>query len=221
MTDAQPGRMAEDYLTLVWKAYEWPGDRPTTTELAARLGVTPSTVSANLKKLARDGWLEYEPYGPIVLTPAGREVATGIVRRHRLIETYLATRLGLGWDEVHDEADRLEHAVSDLVLDRMDAALGHPAADPHGDPIPRADGTVERPDTRPLAEVAAGGRGRVARVADRHPEVLRYLAEKGVGVGVELAVIRESGPAGAMTVELAGAEVELSAAAAAAVRIAV
>jgi DtxR family transcriptional regulator, Mn-dependent transcriptional regulator len=221
MDATQPGRMAEDYLTLVWKAYEWPGDRPTTTDLASRLGVTPSTVSANLKKLARDGYLEYEAYGPIRLTPAGERIATRMVRRHRLIETYLVTRLGFGWDEVHDEADRLEHATSDLLLDRMAEALGHPAVDPHGDPIPAADGTVARPDTRPLDEVAAGERVRVARVSDRHPEVLRYLAEKGVTVGAEIEVVHPAAAHGALTIRIEGTETELTATAADAVRVAI
>ena len=112
-------RMVEDYVTLIWKAYEWPGGRPATTEMAEQLGVTASTVSANLKKLARDGYIDYEPYGQIVLTDVGRQIAVEIVRRHRIVESYLVEALGLTWDQVHDEADRLEHAVSDLVLERM------------------------------------------------------------------------------------------------------
>ncbi|TPW76693.1 metal-dependent transcriptional regulator [Schumannella sp. 10F1B-5-1] len=202
--DREPSRMEEDYLTNVWKAYEWPGDRPTTTDLAARLGVTPSTVSANLKKLARDALIEYEPYGSIQLTDAGRAIATRVVRRHRIIETYLVQRLGLGWDEVHDEADRLEHAVSDLVLDAMDAELGHPAADPHGDPIPGRDGSIPFADAPTLAAVGSGVRVRVVRVADRHPEVLRYLSEKGVAVGTELVVVTAMDASGAMRVRHAG-----------------
>lgn len=121
-------RVVEDYVTLIWKAHEWPGGTPTTSDLAAQLGVTPSTVSANLKKLARDGFIDYEPYGSINLTETGQAIAVEIVRRHRILETYLVRELGVAWDQVHDEADRLEHAVSDLVLDRMAEALGHPPA---------------------------------------------------------------------------------------------
>ena len=133
-------RVVEDYVTLIWKAFEWPGGVPTTTDLAARLGVTPSTVSTTLKKLARDGIIEYEPYGAITLTEAGRSLAIGIVRRHRILETYLARALGVPWDEVQDEADRLEHAVSDALLERMDLALGCPTHDPHGTRSPTRPG---------------------------------------------------------------------------------
>ena len=217
MPHPEVSRTTEDYLTLVWKAYEWPDSRPTTSDLAAALGVTKSTVSANLKKLARDGFIAYEPYGAIELTDAGRAIAIDIVRRHRIIETYLVQRLDLGWDEVHDEADALEHSVSDLVLERMDAALGHPDVDPHGDPIPR-DG-VTPPLTRPLGELAAGAVATVARISDRHPDVLRYLHGKGVVPGARLAVLEPAGAAGSARVEVGGAATELSLAAVDAVRV--
>lgn len=212
-------RMTEDYLTLVWKAYEWPGSAASTTELAASLGVTPSTVSANLKKLARDGLLAYEPYGAIELTDAGRVIAVEIVRRHRIIETYLAERLGLTWDQVHDEADRLEHAVSDLVLDRMDAELGHPRVDPHGDPIPSADGTVATVPSLSLGEVPPGAAVRVIRISDRHADVLRYLEEKGIVLGTLMTVADVSTAAGTMTLERDGAPVELTLEAASHIRV--
>ncbi|WP_053353990.1 metal-dependent transcriptional regulator [Leucobacter musarum] len=221
-------RMVEDYLTLVWKAYEWPGGEPSTTDLAEQLGVTPSTVSANLKKLARDGFLAYEPYGRIELTEAGREVAVAIVRRHRLVETYLVQQLGLGWDEVHDEADSLEHAVSDLVLARMDAVLGHPVADPHGDPIPAPDGSVPADDTVSLVDAEAGALASVARVSDRSPELLRHLESRRIVVGAPLRVVSVAPAAGAVEVLLwggtdgaasGGERVELSLVAAAAIRL--
>ncbi len=200
-------RMAEDYLTLIWKAYEWPGSTASTTDLAASLGVTPSTVSANLKKLARDGFIAYEPYGPIQLTDAGRVVAIDFVRRHRIIETYLAQRLGLTWDQVHAEADRLEHAVSDLVLERMDAALGHPTVDPHGDPIPAVDGTVVSVPSIALPDAMTGDRVRVIRISDRHADVLRYLTEKELVLGASLEIVAVSALAGVMTVRVDGAAV--------------
>jgi DtxR family transcriptional regulator, Mn-dependent transcriptional regulator len=212
-------RMAEDYLTLIWKAYEWPGSAPSTTDMAASLGVTPSSVSANLKKLARDGFIAYEPYGPIELTESGRVIAVEIVRRHRIIETYLAERLGLRWDQVHDEADRLEHAVSDLVLERMDAELGHPTADPHGDPIPTADGTVVRIVSVALDEAEEGARVRVIRISDRHADVLRYLTDKGVVLDAELVVVARAAAAGAMTVDAGAGVVELTAEAASHIRV--
>jgi DtxR family transcriptional regulator, Mn-dependent transcriptional regulator len=212
-------RMAEDYVTLIWKAYEWPGSTPSTTDLAASLGVTASTVSANLKKLAREGLIASEPYGAIDLTEAGRVIAVEIVRRHRIIETYLAERLGLRWDQVHDEADRLEHAVSDLVLDRMDAELGHPTADPHGDPIPAADGTVVRIASVSLAEAEVGDRVRVIRISDRHADVLRYLTDKGILLGVDLVVTARSATAGALTVDTGSGIVEVTAEAAGHIRV--
>lgn len=159
MGSERVGRVAEDYLTLIWKAEEWPDDPATTTGIAARVGVNASTVSANLKKLARDGLIDYEAYGSVALTDAGRAIAVAVVRRHRILETYLAERLGYTWDEVHDEADHLEHAVSDTLLARMDEELGHPQVDPHGDPIPAEDGTVAPIDAVPLRDCPTGGVG--------------------------------------------------------------
>lgn len=179
-------RMVEDYVTLIWKAYELPGQGPSTTDLASRLGVTASTVSANLKKLARDGMIEYEAYGSISLTPSGRKIAVEVVRRHRIVETYLVECLGLTWDLVHDEADLLEHAVSELVLDQMDKALGYPQRDPHGDPIPDRDGRIVADTSVPLSSLEVGTRCRVARVSDRSPEILRFLHKHGVSIGLEL-----------------------------------
>jgi DtxR family transcriptional regulator, Mn-dependent transcriptional regulator len=212
-------RMVEDYVTLIWKAREWPGREPSTTDLAASLGVTPSTVSANLKKLARDGYISYEPYGRIDLTPFGNEIAVEIVRRHRLIETYLVSRLGMSWDQVHGEADRLEHAVSDVVLDRMDDVLGNPTTDPHGDPIPARDGSIAADASSSLADASPGDALVVTRVSDRSPEVLRHLAERGLTVGTELRVASASPAASSMELALGGTSFELSLAAASAIRV--
>lgn len=211
--------MVEDYVTLIWKAYEWPGGRPATTDLAERLGVTASTVSANLKKLARDGYIDYEPYGAIALTPAGQEIAVEIVRRHRIVETYLVRALGLSWDQVHDEADRLEHSVSDLVLARMDAALGGPTRDPHGDPIPDVHGRIEVSSTASLAEAAPGLEVTVVRVSDRSPELLRYLEDRGIVLGTRLRVTAVNPAASAIGVSIDGESVELALDAAEAIRV--
>nr|WP_225984015.1 metal-dependent transcriptional regulator [Epidermidibacterium keratini] len=212
-------RMVEDYVTLIWKAVEWPGGTPSTTDLADQLGVTASTVSANLKKLARDGYIEYEPYGRIELTDTGREVAIEIVRRHRILETYLVEQLGLSWDQVHDEADRLEHAVSDLVLERMDAVLGHPRKDPHGDPIPDSDGITVRDDSLPLSDIDPDTTVEVARISDRSPDVLRYLEKRGIAVGSQVRVVEVSRAASALQATVDGAPVELSLHAASAIRV--
>jgi DtxR family transcriptional regulator, Mn-dependent transcriptional regulator len=212
-------RMVEDYVTNVWKAEEW-GGTATTNELAGILGVTPSTVSSNLKKLARDGLIDYEPYGRITLTEAGRTIAVPVVRRHRIIETYLVERLGLGWDEVHPEADALEHAVSDAVLARMDAALGHPTHDPHGDPIPAVDGTVTATEAVTLASLPAGSGGLVVRISDREPGILRYLAAREVGIGTELRVEAANAAAGALRITRGHDSVEIATGAASAVWVA-
>lgn len=212
-------RVVEDYVTLIWKAFEWPGGTPTTTDLAVQLGVTPSTVSANLKKLAREGFLEYEPYGAISLSSRGRAVAVEIVRRHRIVETYLVRELGVPWDQVHAEADRLEHAVSDMILQRMDEVLGHPTRDPHGDPIPDADGNTVATDSEVLTETAPGTTVHVLRVSDRSPDVLRYLEEHRIAVGTLLRVVDVNAAAGAVRIEVDDAPVEVSFQAAEAIRV--
>ncbi|OYN96277.1 DtxR family iron (metal) dependent repressor [Propionibacteriaceae bacterium ES.041] len=213
-------RVVEDYVTLIWKAHEWPGGTPTTSDLAAQLGVTPSTVSANLKKLARDGFLDYEPYGSISLTEPGRAIAVEIVRRHRILETYLVRELGVPWDQVHDEADRLEHAVSDLVLDRMDDVLGHPSHDPHGDPIPDRDGNLTVTADQALSQTAPGDRVRVIRVSDRSPEVLRHLEGLHVTVGTGLQVEEVNEAADAIRVTVGDDAIHLSWSTANAIRVA-
>jgi DtxR family Mn-dependent transcriptional regulator len=208
--------MTEDYLKVIWKAQEWavevdpatasPGSAPargiTTNEIAATLGVGASTVSGNLRKLEREGWIDYEPYRRIALTELGRSVAVGMVRRHRLIETYLVERLGYGWDEVHDEAEVLEHAVSDRLLEAFDVELGRPTADPHGDPIPAADGTVTRPVAHTLQEFREGECGFVVRVSDDEPELLRYLASLDLRVGAHVRVGERRDYAGSLQVVL-------------------
>ncbi|HEY3548238.1 MAG TPA: metal-dependent transcriptional regulator [Propionicimonas sp.] len=193
-------RMVEDYLKIIWKAEEWPGGSVSTNEIAAILGVTPSSVSGNLKKLARDGFIDYEPYGSITLTGEGRGIAVRMVRRHRVLESYLVECLGFRWDEVHTEADSLEHAVSDRVLDRMDEVLGYPDRDPHGDPIPRADGTVEQNRAARLSEIDPGGEGRVVRISDHAPEILRYLQERQITLGTAVRLHARNPAAGSVSV---------------------
>jgi DtxR family transcriptional regulator, Mn-dependent transcriptional regulator len=219
MPSTDVSRVTEDHLTLVWKAEEWQGPPATTTDLAARLGVGPSTVSATLKKLARDGLIDYEPYSTPRLTDAGRALAVPVVRRHRLLETYLVARLGYRWDEVHDEADLLEHAVSPLLLERIDAELGSPERDPHGDPIPRADGTVPHIAADRLDGLQAGATGRVARIADREPDVLRHVEAIGLLPGAPVQVEQALDGSGAMRLAVDGRAVTVPAGTAAAVWI--
>lgn len=140
-----------------------------------------------VKKLTLQGYLEHALYGTIVLTDVGRAEALRMVRRHRLIETWLVREFGYAWDEVHDEAEVLEHVLSDRMLARVDELLGHPTVDPHGDPIPRADGSVPTMSGMPASRLEAGERGRVVRISDRDPEALRGLAAAGIGVGSEVA----------------------------------
>jgi DtxR family Mn-dependent transcriptional regulator len=196
--------MAEDYLKLIWNAQEWPDGSISTNEIAESLAVTPSSVSANLKKLARDGLIDYEPYGSISLTPSGREVAVLVVRRHRVLETFLVEHLGLGWDEVHAEAHSLEHAVSDFVVDRMDQVLGHPTCDPHGDRIPRADGSIPRSAERSaavrLSEMDPGAHGRVIRISDHEPEILQYLKKHAISVGTRIVLDERNAAVGSVSI---------------------
>ena len=174
-------RVAQDYLKVIWSATEW-GEPPITTKaLAARFGTSAANVTETMRRLAAQGLIEYAPYRPVRLTATGAACAVAMVRRHRLLETFLVTVLGYRWDEVHEDAERLEHDVSDLLLARIDATLGHPTADPHGDPIPDAVGRTSRPaGALTLAEVQSTGRYRVHRVSDADPVILADAASLGV-----------------------------------------
>ncbi len=179
----------EDYLKAIYAHTEWQ-DRPMTSgALAARLGLAASSVTEMVKKLVAAGLVAHEPYGAVELTAAGRDAALAIVRRHRLVETWLVTDLGFGWDEVHDEAEVLEHAVSERLIAALDARLGHPTRDPHGDPIPSIDGAANLPPAVPLADAPAG-MCRVARISDADPDRLRRFAQAGVTLDAWLTVDR-------------------------------
>lgn len=178
---------SQNYLKAVWTLQEWSDEAVTLSTLAERAGVRLSTASEAVRRLTEQGLLEHTPYGAITLSSEGRAYAVAMVRRHRLIESFLVITLGYRWDQVHDEAEALEHAVSDFMIERIDEHLGHPARDPHGDPIPTVDGEVHRPDAAPLTDIAVGSRVRVERISDADPELLQYLEEHGVGVGTVLA----------------------------------
>ncbi|GAA1507882.1 DtxR family Mn-dependent transcriptional regulator [Agromyces terreus] len=204
----------EDYLKTVYAHTEWQPDPITPKALADKLGVAPSSVTEMVKKMAAQGLVAHVPYGPLRLTDAGRERALAVVRRHRLIETWLVAEMGYGWDEVHDEAEVLEHTVSDRLLEAIDVRLGRPARDPHGDAIPSASGDVASEPFVLLSEAPAAHVGRVIRISDRDPAVLRELERRGIRPGVEIEVtdveservtLQASGEAGALTRETAAA----------------
>ncbi|WP_104092151.1 metal-dependent transcriptional regulator [Arthrobacter sp. GMC3] len=179
----------EDYVKVIYAFTEWQDKPITSTQLAVRLGVANSSVSEMVRKLKDQGLVDHEPYSPIHLTKPGLTLALAMVRRHRLLETYLVRELGYSWDEVHDEAEHLEHAVSETFIERMSAKLGHPTRDPHGDPIPDRDGSITMPPSHRLDELDPGHRGRVSRISDHDPELLRYLWQHGIGVDTVLEVV--------------------------------
>ena len=178
--------VTQDYLKAIYTLGEWGEPGASASELAARLDVGAPTVTENVQRLAAASLVHYQPYRRITLTDAGQLVALAMVRRHRLIETYLALALDYRWDEVHEDAERLEHAVSALLVRRIDAHLDTPLRDPHGDPIPQLDGRVVTPPAHRLDEVRPGTRARIARISDAEPELLREITEAGLGLDDEL-----------------------------------
>ena len=178
----------DDYLKTIYHHTEWQGERITPSQLAVELGLAPSSVTEMVRKLAAQGLVTHRPYGPISLTDDGEHRAAAVIRRHRLIEAWLVQEFGYGWDEVHDEAEVLEHSISDRLLDGIDERLGRPRFDPHGDAIPDAAGRVHRDDFVILGSAPAGHRGRVLRVSDRDAGLLRALEEAGVRPGAEMVV---------------------------------
>ena len=214
----------EDYLKAIYQLQEGgDGDRVTTSEIAARVDVTPPTVTSMIEKLEDRDLIEREKYKGVRLTPRGETVALEVVRHHRLLEAYLTQALDYDWSEVHDEADALEHHISEEFEQRIADALGDPSVDPHGDPIPTAElDPVEEPDGSSLAEYGPGDEVVIRRVSDRDPEELRYLAQHGVTPGTRIEVV-EVAPFGMITVQPVGhAEetVSLPEAVAAGVRVA-
>jgi DtxR family Mn-dependent transcriptional regulator len=180
----------EDYLKAVYRLRDEHG-QVTTLKLADELGVTGPSVTNMVKRLHDMHLLRHTRYHGVELTPAGEKIALEVIRHHRLLELYLAESLGYPWDEVHAEAERLEHHVSDELEARMDSALGYPTRDPHGDPIPSREGEIDIvPGTR-LLDLAAGETATVVRVSDRDPEQLRYLGGLGLFPGVDVTVVEQ------------------------------
>lgn len=175
--------VAQNYVKSIWHATEWDEPPITTTGLAQRFGTSQANVSLTLRRLEAQGLVVYKPYHPVTLTPQGEKAAIMMVRRHRLIEAYLQHELGYHWGEIHDEAESMEHAVSALFIQRIDEKLGHPRFDPHGDPIPTADGQIHRVDATPLREA---GRGKIARISDADTQLVSRCYELGLGLGSEV-----------------------------------
>jgi DtxR family Mn-dependent transcriptional regulator len=201
----------ENYVKAVYQICATQEGRPATTgQLASALGVLPGTVTSMLKTLSQSRLVSYTPYEGVELTDAGRSLALRVLRRHRLIELFLVETLGLTWDEVHEEAEKMEHAVSEFLVDRIDAYLENPQFDPHGDPIPQSDGTVHAAADRSLANCKSGDRFQLSRVADQSPEFLRYLTDAGLQLGTQGRVSENRGIAGMITVEIGGKQKDLS-----------
>jgi DtxR family Mn-dependent transcriptional regulator len=197
----------DDYLKAI---FEIAGDagRATTAALARRLQVAPASVTGMLRKLADQdpAWIEYEKHHGARLTDDGRRRALEVIRHHRLIELFLHDSLGYRWDEVHDEAEKLEHAISETFEDRIAKQLGDPEVDPHGHPIPRKDGTIPERREISLLDLDAGSHAEVSRVSDSDPAILRYLSELGIVPGTRL-VLKERGPFdGPLMLGVAGSE---------------
>jgi len=208
----------EDYLKAVYEL-ELAGDAAATTTLAQRLGVAPASVSGMVRRLAEQGYVAHERYRGVRLTDRGRRAALRTLRRHRVIEAYLATALGYAWDRVHAEAERLEHAASDELIDRMAAALGEPTVDPHGAPIPTREGAVDETRHATLADLAPGAAARVVRVADDDSEMLRYLAELRIRPGATVRVVSRAPFGGPVSLEIDGRACAIGPALAEAVRV--
>ena len=196
-------RSTEDYLKTIFEL-EQSGAPAQTSAIADALDVAAPSVSGMIKRLSEAGLLEHVPYHGVQLTGEGRRAALRMVRRHRVLETYLTSKLGYDWDSVHEEAERLEHAVSDELIERMAMALGNPEYDPHGEPIPTKDGEIEIPECVALSEVPVGSMASLFMVSDKDPERLRFLASLGLRPGVSFEVQARQPFRGPTTIRLIG-----------------
>ncbi len=201
LPESRFSRSTEDYLKTIYEL-EMEGSPAQTSAIASALEVAPPSVSGMVKRLSESGLLEHVPYRGVQLTSAGRQAALRMVRRHRILETYLTSKLGYDWDSVHEEAERLEHAVSDELIERMAMALGNPRYDPHGAPIPTNDGEVEERELIALADVRLGSVAELLMVRDRNPEMLRFLTSLGLRPGVVFQVVGRQPFRGPVTIRL-------------------
>ena len=202
-----PTSTVEDYLKHILLAeQDAPGERVGTGQIAARLALSPGTVTAMLKALADGGLLDYEPYGGVRLTQAGHQLATHVLRRHRLLELFLVEVLGLDWSEVHAEAEQLEHAVSDRLIARMDEMLGSPTVDPHGDPIPTPTGVIPPTRQASLLSCSLKKRLQVARVQDQSADFLQLVPRRGLRPGQSVRVLGRDEAADTVELEVGEGE---------------
>jgi DtxR family Mn-dependent transcriptional regulator len=200
-TAEHPSSAVQDYAKAIYALQGRSGGEPVATnDLAARLSVTPASASAMARKLAELGLADLEPYRGVRLTSEGERVALEVLRHHRLLELYLAEHLGVPWDRVHQEAEALEHVISEDLEARIAAKLGNPTHDPHGDPIPDEDLEIDEGSARALESLEPGTSGRFVRVSDSDPEMLRYLDQRGVSLGDELEVVDRQPFGGPLTV---------------------
>lgn len=206
-----PSLTVENYLKVTLQlCTETNAESVSTGQLATALAVSPGTVTSMLKTLSESGLARYKPYAGVSLTNAGRKLALRMQRRHRLIELFLVKTLNLTWDQVHEEAENMEHAVSDWLIDRIDEFLGHPATDPHGDPIPTAEGLLPGVvPAVPFSTCRPQSRVRIVRVVNQQPEFLRYLTENGLELGAEAVVEQNSAEAGIITAKVGRRHVSL------------
>lgn len=193
---------AENYLKTI-HALQQEGGQASLGALAATVGVTPGTATTMVKRLAADRLVKYERYAGVSLTPRGEKAALDILRRHRLVETFLVRTLRLDWSLVHLEAERLEHAISPAVLEALDAHLGRPTTDPHGDPIPDAHGKLRDPRGVPLSRLVPAARARVTRVLDQEPAFLSFIARHGLMPSTRISILTRDDAAGLISVQAA------------------
>ncbi|EMY33997.1 DtxR family iron dependent repressor [Arthrobacter crystallopoietes BAB-32] len=196
----------QDYVKAIYASTEWRDQPVTSSQLAVRLGVANSSVSGMVRKLVDLGLAVHEPYSAIELTAEGHRLALAMVRRHRLLETFLVQELGYAWDEVHDEAELLEHTVSDTFIERLANKLGHPERDPHGDPIPAADGTVDVPEANQLGRLDPGHTGHIIRISDANPDLLRFLSAERISLDSRVEVMGHRPFGGPLVVRIGSAE---------------
>jgi DtxR family Mn-dependent transcriptional regulator len=201
---APASEAVEDYAKAIFALQRRDAGPVGTSALAERLGVSPASVTAMLKRMDEMKLVDHEPYRGVTLTKGGEKVALEVIRHHRLLEAYLAEALGMPWDRIHDEAEVLEHYISEELEERIATALGDPSRDPHGDPIPDRELSLGAESGIPLVELERGDRGIFSRVSDSDPEMLRYLAEQGIRPGATLLVTEHQPFGGPVFVEVEG-----------------
>jgi DtxR family Mn-dependent transcriptional regulator len=179
----------EDYVKVIYSLTLEPDQAASTSQIAERLGITAGSVSTMIKRMDAAGLAEHIPYRGVRLTSSGRQLALGVIRRHRLLELFLATSLEIPWEDVHRYAEALEHAASDELIELIAAKLGDPVADPHGDPIPSRSLEVDDRAQPTLADLKPGELAQIVRVSDSQPAMLRYLTEQGIGIGDTLELL--------------------------------